>query len=297
MDVDVIEVAPRDGLQNEPTSLSTSAKVDLVNRSIESGARRIEVTSFVNPKLVPQLADADDVMAAVPRMVGVRYSALIVNERGLDRALAAAVDEINFIVVATEAFNQRNQGQSVEQSLATCSVICEQARAAGIGTTVTIAAAFGCPFEGEVPVERVVDLAKRVSSCGPDEICLADTIGVATPGDVRQRLAAMRDEGAAATAVRCHFHNTRNTGIANALAAIESGATALDASVGGVGGCPFAPAATGNIATEDLVYLCDRMGIETGLDLSVLSATAMWLGEQLGKVVPGLVSRAGAFPS
>lgn len=295
MRVDVVEVAPRDGLQNEPTSVSTATKVDLVRRSIAAGVRRVEVTSFVNPRLVPQLADADEVMAAVPRVDGVRYSALIVNERGLDRALAAAVDEINFVVVATETFNHRNQGQPVEQSIATWAAVCERARAAGVATTVTIAAAFGCPFEGEVPVERVVELARRLGASGPDETCLADTIGVATPGDVRRRLAAVR-EAVDGTTVRCHFHNTRNTGIANALAAVESGAAALDASVGGVGGCPFAPAATGNIATEDLVYLCDRMGIETGLDLGVLTETAPWLGEKLGKVVPGLLSRAGAFP-
>lgn len=296
MPVEIIEVAPRDGLQNETKFLPTAAKAELVTRSIAAGLRRVELTSFVNPKRVPQLADAEDLVTAVGRPEGVTFAALILNQRGLDRAAAARVDEVNFVVVASETFSVRNQGTTVSESVDAWRAIADGARAAGLRPTVTVAAAFGCPFEGEVPLRRVAEIVAAVAEAEPVEIALADTIGVAAPRDVRERLAAVADV-VGEVRLRCHFHNTRNTGVANALAAVEAGVTALDASTGGIGGCPFAPAATGNVPTEDLVYLLDRMGIETGVLLEPVMATAVWLGEQLGRTVPGLLSRAGVFPA
>lgn len=295
MRIEIVEVAPRDGLQNEAVTLSTAVKAELVARSVAAGARRVELTSFVNPRRVPQLADADDLAATVERPHGVAYSALILNERGLQRAIKAGVDEVNFVVVATETFSLRNQGVSVSESLESWGRIAAAARGAGVRPTVTLAAAFGCPFEGDVQVDWVAELAAAVAEAAPAEITLADTIGAGTPGDVRERVAAVASR-VGGIPLRCHFHNTRNTGIANALAAVEAGVTALDASIGGIGGCPFAPAATGNIPTEDLVYLLDRMGITTGLSLEPLMDAAVWLGDRLGKTVPGLLSRAGVFP-
>ena len=251
--VQVIEVGPRDGLQNEPVTLSVAQKVRYVESLVAAGLRRIEVVSFVNPARVPQMAGAEEVMAAVPRTDGVSYAGLVLNERGLDRALGAGVDEVNVVVVATETFSQRNQGASVDASSAMADRVVSRAKDAGLRTTVTIAAAFGCPFEGEVPTDRVTDLARRCDASGADEIALADTIGVAVPADVRRVVSAVRE--VTARPLRLHLHNTRNTGYANAIAAVEVGVAALDASSGGIGGCPFAPNATGNIATEDLAYL------------------------------------------
>lgn len=293
--MEIVEVAPRDGLQNEDTLLSTETKLALIQQAINAGVTRMEATSFAHPERVPQMADAEDVMAAVPRDRGVTYIGLVLNRRGAERALAAGVDELNVVVVATDTFSQRNQGATTDEVIAAWSEIADQARAAGARPTATIAAAFGCPFEGEVPVERVVEVARRVNEAGPTELALADTIGVGAPTHV-QRLAEEMATAAPGTPLRFHFHNTRNTGYANAVAAASAGATALDASLGGVGGCPFAPAATGNIATEDLGYLLDRMGISTGLSLPELAETAGWLGEQLGHQVPGLLGRAGMFP-
>ncbi len=291
----IVEVAPRDGLQNEPGAVSTAAKIELIRRSVDAGLRRIEATSFVGPKAVPQLADAEAVLAEVPRRAGISYAGLVFNERGLDRALAARVDEINVVVVSTDTFSRRNQGCSTEEGITRWTALAARARAAGLWRTVTIAAAFGCPFEGEVSERRILELAHRVAAAEPDEIALADTIGVGTPDRVR-RLVAGIARIAPNALVRCHFHNTRNTGYVNAVAALEAGAHVLDASTGGIGGCPFAPAATGNIATEDLVYALDRMGIVTGLNLERLMRTGLWLGEVLGKPVPALLGRAGAFP-
>ncbi|RDI60586.1 hydroxymethylglutaryl-CoA lyase [Nocardia pseudobrasiliensis] len=291
----IVEVAPRDGLQNEPGTVSTAAKIELIRRSADAGLRRIEASSFVSPKAVPQLADAEAVLSEVPRRPGISYAGLVFNERGLDRALAARVDEINVVVVSTDALSRRNQGCSTEEGIIRWTSLAARARAAGLWRTVTIAAAFGCPFEGEVPERRILELARRVAAAEPDEIALADTIGVGTPDRVR-RLVAGVARIAPNALVRCHFHNTRNTGYVNAVAALEAGAHVLDASTGGIGGCPFAPAATGNIATEDLVYALDRMGIVTGLNLERLIRTGLWLGEVLGKPVPALLGRAGAFP-
>ncbi|GAB4586528.1 hydroxymethylglutaryl-CoA lyase [Nocardia sp. IFM 10818] len=296
MNVTVLEVAPRDGLQNEPAIVATEHKIRLIERSVAAGLRRIEAVSFVNPHRVPQMADAEAVMAGVPRAAGVSYAGLVFNERGLDRALAAGVDEINVVVVATDTFSGRNQGCTTLEGVERWAALARRAAAAGLRRTVTLAAAFGCPFEGEVAPAWVLELVRRVAAADPDEIALADTIGVGTPDRVRTLVTATAALAPAAT-VRCHFHNTRNTGYANAVAAIDSGARVLDASTGGIGGCPFAPAATGNIATEDLLYLLDRMGIATGVRRDTVSETGTWLGEVLGSPVPALLGRAGGFPA
>lgn len=295
-DVEVIEVGPRDGLQNEAAILSADDKVRLIERSVAAGLRRIEAVSFVNPRRVPQMADAEAVMARVPRGGGVAYAGLVLNRRGLDRALAAGVDEINVVVVATDEFSRRNQGCTVEEGLRTWAEVADEARAAGVRRTVTLAAAFGCPFEGEVPADRVLGLVRRAAESGPDEIALADTIGVGVPAQVRTLLTGAA-EIAPGVPLRCHFHNTRNTGYANALTALDHGVSALDASTGGFGGCPFAPAATGNIATEDLVYALDRSGVATGVRADTVTGTASWLSERLGSPVQALLGRAGPFPS
>ncbi len=293
--VQIIEVGPRDGLQNESTLLPCATKVEFINRAIAAGIRRIEVASFVNPKRVPQMADAEDVLAALPRRDDVSYIGLVLNRRGFERAQAAGCNEIGMAVVVSETFNQRNQGASVTESVAAWHEIAALAHAAGIRAQVTLSAAFGCPFEGEVAVERVVELARRVAEARPFEIALADTIGAGVPSQVSELVGRVR-EALPGIPLRCHFHNTRNTGIANAYAAVAAGVRVLDASNGGIGGCPFAPAATGNIPTEDLVYMLTRMGIATGVDLDALLATGRWLQEQLGRPVPGMLIKAGGFP-
>lgn len=295
-DVEILEVSPRDGLQNEAVVLSTDDKVELVERAVRAGARRIEVTSFVNPARVPQMADADEVMSALTRHDGVHYAGLVMNRRGLDRALAGGVDEIDVVVVATDTFCGRNQGMTTVQACETAAELVAEARAAGVYSTVTIGASFGCPFEGEVPVGRLAEVVKRVVDAGPDELALADTIGVAVPSDVTERLRVARDLAGGAMPLRVHLHDTRHTGVANAVAAVDAGVTTLDASIGGAGGCPFAPHATGNVATEDLIYLFDRMGRSTGLDLATTTSTVSWLEERLGKALPGALLRAGDFP-
>lgn len=294
--VEVVEVSPRDGLQNEPVVLPTAAKVHLIEQAIAAGARRIEATSFVNPKRVPQMADADEVMAQVPRTDGVAYIGLALNDRGVRRAIDAGCDEVNYVVVASETFNRRNQGVGTEQSLRTFEDLAGVIHDAGRRASVTIAATFGCPFEGEVAVDAVVQIAERAVAAGADEVALADTIGVAVPADVTQRVAAVRDV-TADVPLRIHLHDTRHTGIANADAAIRAGVTILDASIGGIGGCPFAPAATGNIATEDLLYLLDRSGVAHGWSLDRTVAVVPWLEEQLGKPTPGMLAKAGGFPA
>ena len=292
-----MEVAPRDGLQNEPDQLPTEAKVRLVEDAIAAGLRRIEVTSFVHPQRVPQMADAEQVCARLPERDDVRYTGLVLNRRGLDRAVATQrLDEVGMVVVATDTFGERNQGMTAEQSVDAALEVFDAARAAGIDFQVTIAVAFGCPFEGEVPPRRVVDMARRLAEAGPREIALADTIGVGVPSQVLDLFPAIRDEIGADIPLRAHFHDTRGTGIANAFAAIEAGVEVLDASIGGIGGCPFAPNATGNIATEDLLYMLTRMGMDVGVELDgVLAASAKLAGE-LGRPVPSSLARAGGFP-
>jgi hydroxymethylglutaryl-CoA lyase len=294
--VEVVEVAPRDGLQNEQRLLSTEQKVELVRRAVLAGARRVELASFVDPRRVPQMADAEAVLAGVQGIPGLVSSGLVLNERGAVRALATAVAEVNVVVVSTDAFSERNSGMSTDDAVEMAVRVAKLVTAEDRPVAVTLAAAFGCPFSGEVPAEVVADLARRCAVDGVTEVSLADTIGVGVPADVRRKVAAVRAAVPSHVRLRAHFHNTRNTGYANALAAVEEGLDVLDASLGGIGGCPFAPAATGNIATEDLTYLLERSGIRTGLDLPLLQQGAAWVGEQLGREVPGLLSRAGGFP-
>jgi hydroxymethylglutaryl-CoA lyase len=292
----ICEVSPRDGLQNEKTLLTTGEKIELVTRSIEAGIRRIEVTSFVHPLKVPQMADAEAVMAGVPRVPGVKYAGLVMNARGLDRALAAGVDEVDIVVVATDTFAQKNQGVTSSESIRVATELVAAARAANVASTITVGAAFGCPFEGEVSIERLTQIISEVVAAGPDEISLADTIGVAVPADVTERVAVLSRLAPASTPLRLHLHDTRHTGVANAVAAVAAGITVLDSSIGGAGGCPFAPQATGNVATEDLIYLFNRMRISTGVDLDLIIQAAIWLEERLGKRLPGALARAGDFP-
>jgi hydroxymethylglutaryl-CoA lyase len=290
-----MEVGPRDGLQMEQAMLPTAVKAQLIERLLRAGVRRIEVTSFVNPKKVPQMADAEALLKTLKRPAGVRFTGLVLNRRGLERAVAAGCDEIGMALAVTDSFNRRNQGTTTAESVAEWDGIARAARAAGVRAQVTLSTAFGCPFEGEVPAARVLSVAQQVAEAEPVEICLADTIGVGVPGQVLELVGRLR-QLLPELPVRCHFHNTRNTGYANAFAALEAGARTLDASVGGIGGCPFAPAATGNIASEDLLYLLERSGIETGVSLQGMTETAGWLEQQLGHRVPGLLSKAGPFP-
>jgi len=293
--VDIVEVGPRDGLQREPGVLPTATKVEFIERAIAAGVRRVEVTSFVNPKRVPQMADAEAVLAALPRREGVHYIGLVLNRKGFERAAASGCNEIGMAVVASDTFNRRNQGVSTEDSISAWLDIAAAAKQAGIRPQVTVSAAFGCPFEGEVPVSRVVEIARRVAEAEPFEIALADTIGVGVPAQVIELVDRVR-EAVPGVALRCHFHNTRNTGLANAFAAVQAGVRTLDASLGGIGGCPFAPAATGNIPTEDLLYMLQRCGYETGISLADAIATGQWLQQQLGRPVPGMLVKAGDFP-
>jgi len=288
----ICDVGPRDGLQNEDTTLSPAVRAELCDRLAAAGVPRVEAVSFVNPKRVPQMAGAEEVMAAIDRREGTIYAGLVLNERGYERALAAGVDEVHYAFPVTDEFARRNQNTTVEGALETSDILVNRAANDFIRITVTLSVAFGCPFEGAVDPDRVLEIARRVAATGPDEIVLADTIGVGVPSQVETLVGGVAALGAT---VGAHFHNTRNTGYANAVAAVEAGATVLDASLGGTGGCPFAPRATGNIATEDLVYLLHGMGHETGIDLDALIGDAAWLGEQLGKELPGQLHKAGTF--
>jgi isopropylmalate/homocitrate/citramalate synthase len=286
------EVGPRDGLQNEQQVFPAETRAELVRRLAATGLKRIEAASFVNPERVPQMAGAEDVVAALDRADGVEYAGLALNERGYDRLRETGLDEVSFALAATESFSQRNAGASVEAALSDAERIVARAKQDGIRASLTISVAFGCPFEGPVDPQRVFALAERLAATEADELVLADTIGVATPTPVR---ALVEQVAALGKPVGGHFHNTRNTGFANAMAALGAGASMLDASVGGLGGCPFAPKATGNIATEDLVYLLEGEGVETGVDLDALIAVSEWLEELLGRRLEGYVYRAGPF--
>lgn len=294
--VEMVEVGPRDGLQNEAAVVSTADKAELIRRAIDYGARRIEVTSFVNPKKVPQLADAEELVALLPERDDVTYIGLVLNRRGAERALATGrIDELGAVCVTSDSFGVRNQGQSSGESLAAAMEIVELARAAGRRGQITIATAFGCPFEGEVAVARVVEMAKRAGDAQPREIALADTIGVGAPAQVAEMVGRVR-EAVDGLPVRVHFHNTRGTGLANVWAAVAEGAATVDASLGGLGGCPFAPGAAGNVATEDVVYMLERSGLATGVDLSAVVEAANWFTGVMGRPLPAMVSRAPAFP-
>jgi len=284
------EVGPRDGLQNEEQVLPPETRADLVDRLAAAGLKRIEAASFVNPERVPQMAGAEEVVSALDRRDGVVYSGLALNERGYDRLRESGLDEVSFAVAATESFSQRNANASVEESVAMAKEIAKRAPRDGLRSSITISVAFGCPFEGKVEPDRVVDIAERLAATEADELVLADTIGVATPRPVK---ALVERVSALGKPVGGHFHNTRNTGFANAYAALEAGASALDSSIGGLGGCPFAPKATGNVATEDLAYLLAGEGVETGADLDALIGVSQWLEELLGRRLEGYLYRAG----
>jgi hydroxymethylglutaryl-CoA lyase len=295
--IEIVEVGPRDGLQNEAAILEVGQKVDFIQRLQAAGARRIETVSFVNPRRVPQMAGAEEIMESLPAGGGLRRIGLVLNMKGWERAVAAGCEEANVVVCATDGFGIRNQGASSAEQLETLAAIAaRREREGGPELSVTFSVAFGCPFDGEVSRDQVVALARAAAELRVPEIALADTIGVADPWTVRDRIAAVA-AAAPEARLRVHFHDTRNTGLANAFAAVEAGVDVLDASCGGLGGCPFAPNATGNIGTEDLVYMLERAGFETGYDLDALIATAHWMAAILDKPPAASVSRAGRFPA
>ncbi len=292
MRVEIVDVGPRDGLQNEDRTLPPEIRSQLCDRLAAAGVPRVEAASFVNPRRVPQMAGAEEVMNGLDRLEGTAYAGLVLNERGYERAVAAGADEVRYAFPVTQTFARRNQNTTVEAATQLAGRLVERARLDGVRVSVTLSVAFGDPFEGRVDPDHVLRFSEKVAEAHPDEIVLADTIGVGVPSRVRDLVGGVAAMG---VTVGCHFHDTRNTGIANAVAAVEAGATVLDASVGGTGGCPFAPRATGNIATEDLVYLLHGMGYETGVDLEALIGVAEWMAERLGKELPGQVYKAGAF--
>jgi hydroxymethylglutaryl-CoA lyase len=296
--VNLVEVGPRDGLQTEPEIIATAEKISLVERMYAAGMRRFEVASFVHPERVPQMADAEQVIAGLPDHQDARYIGLCLNKRGVLRAVATreggqrGVDEAGCVIVASDTFGKENQGQTIAQGIFENSEMIRFAKEHGLIAQVTISAAFGCPFEGDVPQQRVLDIASAMVDAGTDEIALADTIGVGVPAQVTDLFGALRDLVPEAIPLRAHLHDTRNTAVANAWAAVEAGVEALDCSLGGLGGCPFAPKATGNVASEDLIYLLDRSGIEHGVDLDMAIACNHWFTEIIGRQLPSLVARA-----
>ncbi|HMI75565.1 MAG TPA: hydroxymethylglutaryl-CoA lyase [Steroidobacteraceae bacterium] len=294
-EIEIVEVGPRDGLQNESVLFSTQQKLAFIERAIQAGVRRIEVASFVNPKLVPQMADAEAVSAGLVPRDDVIYIGLVLNKRGALRAIEAGLDELGAVCAASDGFATRNQGQTSDESLAMCCEVVRLARQEGRRGQITISTAFGCPFDGEVDPQRVVDMAKTAAAAGPVEVAIADTIGVAGPRDVAELVARVK-AAIAPLPVRVHFHNTRNTGLANVWAAVNAGAATVDASLGGLGGCPFAPRATGNVPTEDVIYMLERSGYHTGLDIDRVIETAAWLAGEMGRELPGMLSKAGNFP-
>jgi hydroxymethylglutaryl-CoA lyase len=295
--IELVDVGPRDGLQSDAVILPTEKKLELIARLVDAGVRRVEVASFVNPKKVPQMADAEAVFAGLPKRDDVHYIGLVLNRKGFDRALAVGCRDISMVTSATDEFGIRNQGASIAESLAAWNEIAPLAHAANINAEITISVAFGCPFAGEVSPDRVIDIAKQAATSNPNAIVLADTIGVAVPTQVRTLFEQVRNAVPSHIPLRAHFHNTRNTGVANAQAALDTGVRSFDASVGGIGGCPFAPNATGNVASEDLLYLFERSGFNTNIAIDKMIDTAKWLGAQLNKTMPSMLSRAGDWPS
>ncbi len=294
--IEIVEVGARDGLQNEKTILGEDDKLELIRRLDDCGARRQEVVSFVNAKRVPQMAGAEEIMAALGRDPARSRIGIVLNERGWDRCVAAGCDEANVVVCASDGFGIRNQGASVAEQVAAFHRMAERQKSeGGPPITMTISVAFGDPFDGEVTEDQVVALARGCHAAGAPGRAIADTTGVADPWTVRRRIEAVR-RAAPNARLRAHFHDTRNTGLANAFASVEAGVDVLDASVGGLGGCPFAPNATGNIGTEDLVYMLERAGFETGYDLDKLVETAWWISERIGKAPASSVAKAGGFP-
>lgn len=293
--VEIIEVSPRDGLQNEKVLLTIDDKLRLIEMAAAAGLKRMEVASFVNPARVPQMANAEEMIAGTRRIGGVTGIGLVLNPKGFERALQCGCEEINAVIVASETFSTKNQGATIAQGIENWRQIADAARANGVRSSLTIAATFGCPFEGEVLPKTVASIVEQALTSPPDELAFADTIGCGVPSQVRTIIADTRSI-ASDIPLRMHFHDTRNTAIANVVTAVELGVRRIDASIGGTGGCPFAPAATGNVATEDVVYTLHRMGFDTGLDLETLIKTAGWLENVLGHALPGAVSKAGSFP-
>ena len=294
--VEICDVAARDGLQSGSVVWPTDHKLELIRRLVAAGVRRLEVASFVDPRRVPAMADAEAVCAGLPRVAGVRYVGLVLNERGMDRAIAAGVDEVNAVVACTDTFAERNQATTAAGSVAVWRGVAARAADEGMAAQVVLSTAFGCPYEGEVPVERVVQVAQACADAGPVRLTLADTIGSAAPADVEARVAAVQAALPPDVELALHLHNSRGTAVANAWMAYGLGVRSFDASLAGIGGCPFAPGATGNVCTEDLAYLFERSGIATGLDLDELVRASRWLTDQLGAPTPGNFAKAGPFP-
>ena len=293
--VSIVEVGPRDGLQSEAV-LPTEVKLEFIRRAVDAGIRKVEAVSFVHPKRVPQMADAEDVIRGVPKRDDLTLIGLILNQRGFERARDCGIDEVGMVVVSSDTYNRRNQGVSSLESIEAWLKIARQAKEEGMRANCMVSSAFGCPFEGEVPPERVVEYAERVAQGDPVELGIADSIGVAVPAQISDVLGRI-SERLPHLPIRVHLHNTRNTGIANAQAALDAGVASIDASIGGIGGCPFAPLATGNIPTDDLLYMLSRSGVETGVSLKKIVETSGWLREQLGHGdLPAMLPRAGIFP-
>ncbi len=298
--VEIVEVSPRDGLQNEKELVSTANKVTLIERLIAIGARRIEVASFVNPRRVPQMADGEAVIAGLPDDPRITYVGLCLNKRGVERAIASrangrGIDEAGCVIVATDAFGIANQGQTVAEGLAANRAMLALARGAGMRAQVTIPASFGCPFEGPVPQARVLDIAEQMAEAGAEEIAFADTIGVGVPGQVGEMFERAFERLGRDFPLRVHLHDTRGMAPGNAWAAYQAGCRVFDSALGGIGGCPFAPNATGNVATEELIYLFARSGVDCGLDLDAALIANEWLGGVMGKSLPSRVGKAGDF--
>ncbi|NTU82086.1 MAG: hydroxymethylglutaryl-CoA lyase [Chloroflexales bacterium] len=291
-DVTIIDVAPRDGLQNEPEILSVAAKADLVRRLAAAGLPWVEIGSFVSPRQVPQMAGTADLAASLAASPPTALTCLVPNMRGYELAAAAGLRHMRLVLAASEALNRANFKRSVAESLADFAQIAARARAEGVAFGVAIGASFGCPFEGHVPPERVLAIARGLAALGADEVILADTTGMGAPTQVAELCRAALGLLGGGPALTLHFHNTRNTGYANAFAAWQAGVRRFDASLGGIGGCPFAPRAVGNIATEDLVHMLNGMGVRSGIDLPALLEASRWLSATMGKTLPALVGRA-----
>ena len=295
-EVRIYEVGPRDGLQAEAAVVPTDAKVAFIGMLANAGLREIEATSLVRPDAIPQLADADDLLGRLDRRAGVRYPVLVPNARGLERAVAAGVDAICLMTAATDAYVQHNIGMSIDESLAAFEPIAAEARRRGWWIRAYISTAFGCPYDGEVDEGAVVSVAERLLRLGADELSISDTVGVAAPADVRRVLTALAGAGIGSDVIALHLHDTRGTALANVMAAMELGVRCFDASTGGTGGSPYAPGSAGNLATEDLVYLLDREGVRTEVDLDGILAAATFIAGQLGREASSKVGRAGGWP-
>ena len=287
----IVEVGPRDGLQNEPASVSTSDKIEFVNRLSAAGLLMIEVSAFVSPKWVPQMADASEVFAGINRQPDTKYTALVPNQAGLDRAIAAGVDEVAVFAASSDTFSRRNINQSIDASLASYALVSAQARAAGLRVRGYLSTAFGCPFEGAIAPDRVAEVAARLIDLGVYEVAVSDTIGIAHPGQVPRVLDAVLDR-VPAERLALHFHDTRGTALANVLTALPFGIRTFDASAGGLGGCPYAPGAAGNLATDDLIYMLDGLGMDTGVSLAALSEASAFIGSRIDHPLPSKYAQA-----